>query len=379
MEGRILIAGGGTGGHIYPAIATIEALRELGDFQFLYVGARGGLETRLIPPLGIPLRRLWISGFQRYWTWRNLLFPLKVLVSLVLSWFILRQFRPDVAVGTGGYVTGPILFLAARQGIPVLIQEQDVHPGVTTRLLARYASRICLAYEAARTHFAEWSEKVAITGNPVRQELLALDREAARAHWGIAPERTVLLVFGGSQGAQAINRALEQVAPRLLESYDLEILWQTGRVDWERVQGGNLAGHPRVHPVPYIEEMALAYGAADLIVSRAGALTLAELAVVGRPAILVPYPHAAGDHQRKNALAMQQAGAALVVEEAPGWEARLLEALKAVLDDPDKSRKMAQAWKPLARPHAARAIAKEVVQLLREHRPQETAVQITAR
>ncbi len=378
MKGRILIAGGGTGGHIYPAIATIEALREMGDFQFLYVGARGGLETRLIPPLGIPVRRLWISGFQRYWTWRNVLFPLKVLASLLLSWWILRQFRPDVAVGTGGYVTGPILFMAARRGIPVLIQEQDVFPGMTTRLLARYAKRICLAYEAAQLHFAHLADRVVVTGNPVRRELLSLDREVARAHWGISPERTVLLVFGGSQGAQSLNRAVEQVAPGLLEQESLELIWQTGPRDWEWVQESSLAHHPRVHAVPYIQEMALAYGAADLILCRAGALTLAELAVVGRPAVLVPYPHAAGDHQRKNALAVQQQGAALVVEESPGWENRLRQALDTLLKHPEKARLMAEAWKSLARPDAAHTIAEQVVQLIKEHRPQDAAVQLSA-
>ncbi|NOX36325.1 MAG: undecaprenyldiphospho-muramoylpentapeptide beta-N-acetylglucosaminyltransferase [Calditrichaeota bacterium] len=376
MKTRVLITGGGTGGHVYPAIATMEALQEQGAFEFLYVGGKGGIETRIIPERGIPLRTIWIAGFQRYWTWKNFLFPIKLLVSLMQSWWILKQFRPQLAIGTGGYVTGPVLFMAARMGIPVLIEEQDVHPGVTTRLLARHARKICVAFEGTREALKDVAEKVVVTGNPVRRDLTRVSRQAAREQWGFREQSLVVFIFGGSQGAQSINRAMAQLLPTLLQEFDMEVLWQTGARNYATVQQLRQWPEDRVRVVPYVKEMAAAYAAADLIVARAGAITLAELALVQKPAILVPYPHAAGNHQEHNARFIASRCAAVVVTEREGWEAELLHQLKALLGDAERRQQMARSWKALARPDAARKIAHIAIELLKTQQPNPTMTEV---
>ncbi len=360
---RILITGGGTGGHVYPALATIEALKRMKDAQFLYVGAAGGIESRIVPREGIPLETIWVAGFARGEVSRNLLFPVKLLVSLWQSRRILRRFRPHVAVGMGGYVTGPVLYVAAKMGIPVLIQEQDAHPGVTSRLLARHADRICLAFEAARPHFAAVADRVRVTGNPIRTGIFNLSREEARKRWNLQEDRLTLLVFGGSQGSRAINQALVAVLPELLQQYPLQVIWQTGVGQFEAVQRQWPEVPDTVRLLPYIEDMGAAYAAADVIVCRAGASTLAELALAQRATILVPYPHAAGEHQKRNSRMVEEAGAAFMVEEGPEWERRLKKRLKELLADADLRCRQAEAWKALARPDAAERIAREILQL----------------
>lgn len=360
---RILIAGGGTGGHVYPALAIVEALRELRSCRLLYVGGRGGVETRIVPHHGLAMETIWIAGFARRLALKNLLFPLKLAASLVQSWRIVRRFRPHAAVGTGGYVTGPILWMAARLGVPVLIQEQDIHPGVTTRLLAGVARRICLAFEEARTHFPGREAKLVTTGNPVRTRLLDADPGAARAAFGLDPQRRTLLIFGGSQGARAINSAMTALLPVLLADPDLQVIWQSGPGEFDAVRAAVNLPADRVALLPYVEDMAAAYTASDLIVCRAGASSLAELAIVARPTVLVPYPHAAGNHQERNARAMVEGGAALMVTEHPGWEAELDAALRRLLGDRDLCERQSAAWRERARPDAARRIAGEIITL----------------
>lgn len=366
MEKRILIAGGGTGGHVYPALAIIEALQAQGQFRFLYVGAQGGIETRIVPDRGIPMETITVSGFARRFSYKNILFPLKLMISLMQSRRILKSFDPHLAIGTGGYVTGPILYMAARRHVPVLIQEQDVHPGVTTRLLARYARIICLAFAAAGEHLRRFEEKLRVTGNPVRRDLLATDRAAALQKWGFQEDRLTLFVFGGSQGARSINQAMAGMLPDLMKQYPLQVLWQTGEKQWEatRERIGDPGEHIRL--LPYIGEMNAAYAAADLIVCRAGASTLAELALVGVPAILVPYPYAAGRHQEHNSRIVAEAGAATMVTEGPEWEKRLLVAIRQLLDDPQLRARQRQSWKKLAQPDAAARIAAEALRLITE-------------
>ncbi|MEL6823204.1 MAG: undecaprenyldiphospho-muramoylpentapeptide beta-N-acetylglucosaminyltransferase, partial [Calditrichota bacterium] len=306
--GRILIAGGGTGGHVYPALATIEALKESGDYDFLYVGGRGGIETRIVPKYNIPMQTIWISGFNRSLSLKNFLFPMKLLSSLYSSWKIVRAYKPQVAVGMGGYVTGPILYMASRMGVPVLIQEQDAHPGVTTRLLARYARKICLAFEQAKSHFSDYEKKLVVTGNPIRQ-MGALSREEGLKEWNLDPQNRTLFVFGGSQGSRAINTALNKLLPELLEDDSLQIIWQTGQGEYEAVKAGLSVQDERVVLLNYIENMPAAFAAADIIICRAGASSLAELAMAEKATILVPYPYAAGNHQELNSRMVEEAGA----------------------------------------------------------------------
>ena len=361
---RILIAGGGTGGHVYPALATVEALAGQGEFDFLYVGGTDGIEARIVPRYGLRMETLWISGFARSLSLKNLAFPFKLLSSLLKSRRILKKFRPHVAVGTGGYVTGPILFMAAKMRIPVLIQEQDVHPGVTTRLLARYADRICLAFEGAKAHFQQFAKKLVVTGNPIREAVARGDRRESLASLGLDDQRLTLFVFGGSQGSRAINLALAAVLGDLLDRYPLQVLWQTGASQYKEMLTTALFDGKRVKLLPYIDEMAGAYAASDIILCRAGASSLAELALVARSVILVPYPHAAGNHQVHNSRLMVDGGAALMVEEGENWEQDLRAALERLIEDEPLRRSQSAAWRKIARPDAAAHIAREIIALM---------------
>ncbi len=361
---RVLIAGGGTGGHVYPALATIAALRELGNFEFLYVGGRDGIETRIVPRYNIAMETLWISGFARGLRLKNLLFPVKLLASLWKSRRIIKRFQPHVAVGAGGYVSGPVLYMAAKMKVPVLIEEQDVYPGVTTRLLARYARKICLSFEGTRKHLEKYAGKIVVTGNPVRKELTAMDRRQALAHWGFDPGRLTLFIFGGSQGARSINQAMIKLLPELSRKYPLQVLWQTGESQYETVMKQVESHNTTVKVMAFVQEMGAAYTAADVVVCRAGALTLAELALTAKPAILIPYPHAAANHQEHNSRLMEEAGAALMVREGEGWEQELKIKLQTILDDPELRQKQARAWQRLARPDAAEKISREILELI---------------
>ncbi len=365
-SGKIAFAGGGTGGHVYPALATIEALQQMGDFQFLYIGSKQGIENKIVPGRGIEFRTIWISGFQRSFSLKNLLFPLKLLVSLWHSWKILSRFEPGVVVGTGGYVSGPVVYVASRKGIPTVIQEQDSYPGVTTRLLARYADLICAAYREVEQHLERPKGRFLVTGNPVRMSLQMVSKEEAAAQWGFDPERPVLLVFGGSQGAQSLNRAVSELAERLIADYGLQILWQTGERNYAEISVLPVARHAAVKILPYIERMALAYSAADLIVSRAGAITLAELSQVQKPVVLVPYPYAAANHQEHNARTVAEAGAAMLVREMERVTEELEKALRHILEHPEQAAEMGRAWQQFYHPEAARTIAAEIVHLLKE-------------
>ncbi len=371
MKLNVLIAGGGTGGHVYPALATIEALQSRMDCNCLYIGARGGIEARIVPEYGIPLQTIWIAGFQRFFTLKNLLFPFKLIVALMQSFWIVLKFKPRLAIGTGGYVSGPILLMASFMGVPVLIQEQDVYPGITTRLLAKYADRICLAYDGARNFLKKYEEKLVVTGNPIRQIIGKVGRESALKFWNFNEEHPVLLVFGGSQGAQSINDALRIILPELLNRTELQILWQTGERDFQRIEQSTSFPEKRVRVVPYIREMEVAYAAADLVISRAGAITLAELAQVAKPTILIPYPFAAGDHQLHNAQWIAQQGAALVVTEGEGFADRLKKTVFEILNNSDRQKQMKDAWKRIARPDAAEKIVSEALELISEEKGQE--------
>jgi UDP-N-acetylglucosamine--N-acetylmuramyl-(pentapeptide) pyrophosphoryl-undecaprenol N-acetylglucosamine transferase len=361
---KIIFAGGGTGGHVYPALATIEALKKTGNFDILYIGGYRGIEKEILPGQSIAFKIIWISGFQRYFTLQNFLFFLKLFISLIQSAIILLKYKPDVVVGTGGYVSGPVLYMAAKLGYPTLIQEQDSYPGITTRLLARYVNVICMPYAGVDQHLKKINGKVVVTGNPVRSSLKLVEKTQAVKTWKFDPDQPVVFVFGGSQGAEAVNAVIAQIAGDFIKDYQIQILWQTGKKNFEAYRRSEIGQNKNILIKAYIEKMDLAYSAADIIISRAGAITLAELALAGKPCILVPYPHAAANHQEKNALTIKQAGAAMVVREGDHFKDDMVIALKTLLDKPQLQAQMAEGWQKIHQPEAARKVVTEILQLM---------------
>ena len=357
---RILIAGGGTGGHVYPAITIADAIRaRQSDAQIVFAGTSDRLEARAVPDAGYALHPITISGFQRNLSARNLQFPVKLLKGIVQSWRLVGSINPDVAVGTGGYVAGPVLFAAWLRGRPLLIQEQNAYAGVTNRLLGYLADTIHLAFPEAK----DWVpvHKATVTGNPTRPTLQTADPEAARNAMGLPLDATVVLVMGGSLGSEALNDALEQHHAALLNDPSVHLVWQTGTRYYSALRD-RLAPHPRVHLMEYIDRMDHAYAAADVALCRAGALTCSELMVTGTPAVLVPSPNVVADHQTKNAKSLQRMGAARLLPEAELTD-RLVREVRAVVADPDARRRMADAARENARPDAADRIAADVLAL----------------
>jgi len=361
---RILIGGGGTGGHVFPAIAIADALKEIdASIEFLFVGALGKMEMEKVPEAGYPIRGLPVAGFQRRLSAKNLTFFYKLANSMMESRKIISEFRPDVAVGVGGYASGPILRAAARKGIPILIQEQNSYAGVTNRLLARSASAICVAYEGMERYFPE--EKIILTGNPVRKNLLGPGIGSAEAlkEFGLVNGRQVCLVVGGSLGAGTINLSMMEGLTSL-DRDDIQVLWQCGpnyRSEAEKAVIKSGVEHVRV--LPFISRMERAYQVADIIVSRAGAITISELCLVGKPAILVPSPNVAEDHQTQNARALADREAALLV---PDREARatLVSTMLELIYNRDKKIKLSENITKLGRAGASGRIAAEVMKLV---------------
>lgn len=360
---RVIISGGGTGGHIFPAIAIADAIKqEQPDAEILFVGAKGKMEMEKVPKAGYPIEGLWISGFHRQLTLRNLLFPLKLAASLWKAWRIIGRFRPDVVVGVGGFASGPLLEIASRRGIPTLIQEQNSYAGVTNRLLAKKVDRICVAYPGMERYFP--AEKIVLTGNPVRRAIQ--DGKAAReegvAYFGFSPERPILLVFGGSLGAKSINEAMADNAALLRGRPEVQVLWQVGQLYEQEFLACETARLPNVSARAFIDRMELAYAMADVIICRSGALTISELYFAGKAAIFIPSPNVAEDHQTKNAMAVAQAGAARVIRNNEAREQIIRQAF-GLLDDEAARRELGARIRQLAMPDAAAHIAAEVRQL----------------
>jgi len=362
---RVLLAAGGTGGHVYPAIAIADAIREIHpDSEILFVGTRDRMEWHTVPKSGYEIRSVWISGFHRRLTPQNLLFPFKLVTSLFQSRSILKSFKPDVVVSCGGFAAGPVGWAAARMGIPVVIQEQNSFPGVTNRMLAKHASAIFTAFKDAKKHLP--AEKVKLTGNPVRQQLAKTGRKEAMESFGFKKKKPVLLVLGGSGGALAINRAMEEHLEELHDALNMQIIWQCGDRYYDNLKEKiKIEEHPNLRLLPYIDNMPAAYGAADLVLTRAGAGTCSELMMVGLPAILVPSPNVAGDHQAKNAASMVKADAARLLKEEKLME-KLPELIRKLIFNEQKLEKMHKAMKTLAKPDAAHTIAKEIFTLARK-------------
>jgi UDP-N-acetylglucosamine--N-acetylmuramyl-(pentapeptide) pyrophosphoryl-undecaprenol N-acetylglucosamine transferase len=360
-----MFAGGGTGGHLFPAIAIAEEIRrrEPGA-EILFVGTRQKIEARVVPGYGYGFRTIWISGFHRGLKLSNLTFPFKVIVSIMQAISIIRDFRPHVVVGTGGYVSGPVLRAAIMLKLPTLIQEQNSYPGVTTRVLARKVNEVHLTFESSRRHLRR-TDNVFVTGNPTRRDLENVDRIAACTYFGFSPEarKKTLLVFGGSLGAHTINQAVKLGLDRLVQG-ELRIIWQTGVEDYPDA-GRDAARYPRgtVWVSAFIDRMDYAYVLSDLVISRAGATTLAELTRLGKPSILVPYPHAAADHQTENARTLASQGAAELLTDREVSE-KLVATVDALLSS-GQLESMGTQSKKLGKPAAAGEIAQRVIHLAR--------------
>lgn len=364
---RILISGGGTGGHIFPAIAIADALRRLRpEAEFLFVGANGRMEMERIPQAGYRIVGIDIAGLQRGFSWnslrQNLALPFKLWRSWQAARRIVRDFGPDVAIGTGGYASWAALRVSQRMGVPTLIHEANSYAGIANRQLARRAQRVCVAYEGMERYFP--AERIVLTGNPVRADLLevASKRAEGLAFYGLKDGRKTLAVVGGSLGARTLNEAMARSTDLLAQRPDVQVLWQCGRYYEKQYRDCATARLPNVQLRPFIERMDLLYAAADVVIARAGALTISELAVVGKPAVLVPSPNVAEDHQRRNAEALAKCGAALLVPDAEAAERLLPEAL-TLLDDPQRQAVLRQHLQPFARPNAAEAIALEALRL----------------
>lgn len=319
---RVIISGGGTGGHIFPAIAIANALKaKVKDIEILFIGAKGRMEMEKVPAAGYPIEGLSISGFQRRLTWKNLTFPFKLARSLMKARSIISEFKPDLVIGVGGYASGPTLRMAAFKKIPALIQEQNSFPGITNRLLAGRVQKICVAYEGMGKYFPE--NKIVFTGNPIRQDLVQKGekKDDAIHYFGLAPERKTILVTGGSLGAGTINRAITKFATVTHDKAGIQVLWQTGKNYFEDIKA--IFPHPaslNLVILPFIDRMNLAYAVADIIVSRAGAIAISELCVVGKPVILIPSPNVSEDHQTKNARVLESHGAALLIPDSEAAE-----------------------------------------------------------
>ncbi len=359
-----MIAGGGTGGHVYPAIAIADELKERWpEADILFVGAKGRMEMEKVPKSGYAIEGLWISGLQRRITLSNLLFPIKLLWSYLRSWSLIRRFRPHLAIGVGGYASGPLVHVATLKGIPSMIQEQNSYAGITNRMLGKRVDRICVAFEGMDRWFP--SEKLVLTGNPVRKDLMELEgkEKEGRSHFQLSAEKPTLLVLGGSLGARAINESVLEHLDRFLQE-GLEILWQTGKRYQEEVQEKLGQDHPTVHAHPFIERMDLAYASADIVIARAGAITVSEIAAAGKTAVFVPSPNVAEDHQTKNAQALVDKGAALLVPEDRAQK-ELGEKVLGLLHDPDECDRMAANMKAMGFKDSAGRIAEEGLSLLR--------------
>lgn len=363
---RIMISGGGTGGHIYPAISIANALREMHpDTEFLFVGAKGKMEMEKVPEAGYDIVGLRISGLQRSLKLSNLMFPFKVVFSVMKANGLLKKFKPDVVIGVGGYASGPLLHAATQKGIPTLIQEQNGFAGLTNRLLAKKVDKVCVAYENMERFFPE--DRIVMTGNPVRTDILRVDnkREAALKHFGLKADKKTLLIIGGSLGARTINNAIAEGAERLVGE-GFQVLWQTGKFYIEEMKERTASIDSEMLKVmPFIKEMDLAYAAADVIISRAGASSISELCLVGKPVIFVPSPNVAEDHQTKNALAMVSKEAAEHVSDSEAPEHLVSESILLLMDE-QRQELLKENIKPLARPQAANDIAKEVLALIKK-------------
>lgn len=362
---RLIVSGGGTGGHVFPAIAIADAFkRRHPDAEILFVGAKGRMEMERVPKAGYPIEGLWISGFKRELSLDNLSFPFKLISSLCKARKILKRFKPDAVVGVGGFASGPTMRKATALGIPVVIQEQNSFPGVTNKIVAPKAARICVAYEKMDRWFPK--DKIVLTGNPLRNNIVSdenLKEEGAR-FFGLDPQKPIILLVGGSQGALGINKGVSAQLG-MFNGNDYQMIWQTGKFYIDRAEDevGMYGLSARVKTMVFIERMDLAYAAADIVISRAGAMSISELSLVKKPVVFVPLPTAAEDHQTKNAQSLVDADAAVMVKNDK-TETELLPVVFDLLKNKEKMSAMSENISKFARPNAAEDIVNEIDKVL---------------
>ncbi len=358
---RLIVSGGGTGGHIFPAIAIADAFkRSHPDAEILFVGAKGRMEMERVPQAGYPIEGLWISGFKRELSLDNLSFPFKLISSLCKAKRILKKFKPDVVVGVGGFASGPTMRKATSLGIPVVIQEQNSYPGVTNKIVAPKAAKICVAYENMDRWFPK--DKIVFTGNPLRNNVVSVDgkREEGARFFGLDPNKPIILLVGGSQGALGINKGISAKLS-MFKDVDYQLIWQTGKHYIEQAQNEikELGLEDKVKPTVFIDRMDLAYGCADVVISRAGAMSISELSIVKKAVVFVPLPTAAEDHQTKNAQSLVDKDAAIMVKNSETSE-KLIPTVFELLTDKEKICKMQENIAIFARPNAAEDIVNEI-------------------
>lgn len=366
---RIIISGGGTGGHIFPAVSIANAIKELRpDTEILFVGAEGRMEMHRVPAAGYPIKGLPVAGFDRKNLFKNIPVLIKLFKSQRLARKIVKDFQPHAAVGVGGYASGPTLKVAGSMGIPTLLQEQNSYAGVTNKLLAKQAKKICVAYEDMERFFDK--DKILLTGNPVRQGLLnhSTTREEAISTFGLDPNKRTILILGGSLGARTINQCLMENLDKV-KSSGVQFIWQTGKIYIEEAKAAVAkAGElPMLHVTDFISDMATAYCAANLVISRAGAGSISEFCLLQKPVILVPSPNVAEDHQTKNALALVNKNAALYVKDIEAKDLLLDKAIEAV-KQPDLLKNLSKNITELAFTDSANIIAKEVIKLAEKYK-----------
>ncbi len=357
---KVILSGGGTGGHIYPAIAIAREIeKRYPDTEFLFVGAKDRMEMEKVPQAGFDIEGLWISGIQRKLSVENLKFPFKLMSSLWKSNSIIKRFQPDVVIGTGGFASGPLLKRATSKKIPALIQEQNSYAGITNKLLSKSVQKICVAYDEMHRFFPQG--KIIKTGNPVRNDLLTISskRTEAIATYGVSSDKKTVLIIGGSLGARAINELVSKELD-FFTKHDVQVLWQTGKLYYEQYK--HLASND-VKVMAYIDQMDLAYAAADIIISRAGAGSVSELCIVGKATVFIPSPNVAEDHQTKNALAITAQNAAVLIRQKE-LDAMFENELESLIQDTERREALGMAIKALALPDATKHIVDEVEKLL---------------
>lgn len=369
QQHKFIISGGGTGGHIFPAIAIANSLKHKVDADILFVGAKGKMEMEKVPAAGYKIEGLWISGLQRKFTLKNLSFPLKVIASLQKARKIINRFQPDVVIGVGGFASGPTLKAAQRIGIPTLIQEQNSYPGITNKLLAKSVGKICVAYPGLDKYFP--ADRIVLTGNPVRDEVVKTEgkKDEAVKFFNLFPDKKTVLVVGGSQGSVAINKSIQQCLELFIQN-DVQLVWQTGTSFYdEAISLANALKTELIRVSAFIDRMDLAYAISDVIVSRAGAIAISEICIVGKPPVFIPLPSAAEDHQTKNAKALVEHNAAILLPQNEADE-KLGSLLFDLINDSTKQNTFSENLKKLAVKNSADKIADEIIKLSNEKNKQ---------
>jgi UDP-N-acetylglucosamine--N-acetylmuramyl-(pentapeptide) pyrophosphoryl-undecaprenol N-acetylglucosamine transferase len=367
---KFILSGGGTGGHIYPAVAIANELKSrFPDAEFLFVGAKDKMEMQKVPQAGYKIIGLWIAGLQRKFTLENAIFPFKLIDSLWISRKILKDFKPNAVIGTGGFASGPLLQMANMLQIPTLIQEQNSYPGITNKLLSKKANKICVAYENLGAFFPK--DKMIITGNPVRQDLIDISNKKVEAlqYFNFSADKKTILILGGSLGARRLNQLIEKELPNFA-NLNIQILWQCGKLYFEEYKkynsptsNGGTSKNNNVQVLAFIDRMDLVYAAADIVISRAGASSVSELCMVGKPVIFIPSPNVAEDHQTKNAKSIVDKKAALMLKESE-LDAGFSIVFEALLKDIGKQEQLSYNIKQLAMPNATKEIVDEIVKMI---------------